>query len=116
MAADRRKLELAVIGADELVTRPGYERRADAFAQLGAHRNVLQIRVGAAQTSGLRNRQIKGGVQARVFVDQLRVAFPRRGVFSLVTSRHCEMRSIIGWCARSLSSSVAAVLKPVLPC
>ena len=46
------QLDLAVIGADQLVALGGDEGLADAAAFLGAHRNVLQIGIGGGQPPG----------------------------------------------------------------
>ncbi len=39
------QFELAIVGTDQLLPRPGYKCRADPPAQIGTHRNVLQVRV-----------------------------------------------------------------------
>jgi hypothetical protein len=51
------KLDLAVVGAQQHMARLGDEGVADAAADLGADRDVLEVGVGRGQPPGLRARQ-----------------------------------------------------------
>ena len=62
------QLKLRVIGADQFVALARHERRADVPAQLGAHRNILQVRIGAVEPASLGVGQAKSGVQSRIFI------------------------------------------------
>ena len=50
------QLDLRVVGADEHVAGRGLEAAADLAAQLGAHRDVLHVRVRRGQPAGRRGR------------------------------------------------------------
>ena len=67
------QLDLRVVRRDQHVSRIGDEGAPDLPAELGPDRNVLQIRVAAAQPSGRGDGLIEAGVNAAgVGVDQLR--------------------------------------------
>ena len=46
---EHAQLDLRVVGRDQHVARRGHERAPDLAPELGADRNVLQVRIGAAQ-------------------------------------------------------------------
>ncbi len=60
-------LDLAVVGGHQrLVPGPDDERLPDPAALLGAHRDVLQVRVGRGQPPGRRDQLVERGVDAPV--------------------------------------------------
>ena len=66
------QLDLAVIEADQHAARLGDEGFANAPPILGAHGDVLQVRVGRGQPPGVRPRDGIGGVDApRIRVDMV---------------------------------------------
>src|SRR5438045_1523418 len=70
---DDPQFDLRVVGGKE---RPAWlrdEGAANLSADLSAHRNVLQVRIGAGETSGRGTGLIERGVQpSRDGIDQLR--------------------------------------------
>lgn len=70
------QLDLAVVGGHEgLVALADDEAVPDGPALVGAHRHVLQVRVGGRETSGGGDRLAEGGVDAAVGGDGLDQAF-----------------------------------------
>ena len=61
------KLDLAIVGAEQLVPRLGDERVADLAPDLGPDRDVLQVRVVRRQPPGLRAGQAEAGVDPSRF-------------------------------------------------
>ena len=61
---DDAKLDLAVIGRDQLGAGPGDEGGADAPSLLGADRDVLQVGLGRGQAAGGGGGERIGGVDA----------------------------------------------------
>ena len=56
------QLDLAVVGGDAAVARLGDEAAAERAADLGADRDVLQVRVGAREAPGRARGLVEGGV------------------------------------------------------
>ena len=61
---EHAQLDLRVVGGDQHVARRGDERAPDLAAELGADRDVLQVRVGAAQAPGGGDGLVEAGVHA----------------------------------------------------
>ena len=61
---EHAQLDLRVVGGNQDVARVGDERAADLAPELGADRDVLQVRIAAAQTAGRRDRLVEAGVHA----------------------------------------------------
>ena len=61
---EHAQLDLRVVGRDQHVARRGDERAPDLAAELGADRDVLQVRIGAAQAPGGGDRLVEAGVHA----------------------------------------------------
>ena len=67
------QLDLAVVGGEQAGALLGDEAGADRAADLGADRDVLQVRVGAREAPGRRRRLVEGRVDAAgLGVDQVR--------------------------------------------
>ena len=66
---EHAQLDLRVVGRDQDVARRGDERTPNLAAELGADRDVLQVRIRAAQTARRRDRL----VEARVHASRLRM-------------------------------------------
>ena len=67
------QFDLRIVGRDQHVARLGDERAADLAAELGLDRNVLKIRIAAAQAPGRRHRLVEARVHAAGFrVHELR--------------------------------------------
>ena len=67
------KLDLRVVGGDQHEPRIGDEGAPDFAPQVGANRNVLQVRIAAAQAAGRRHRLVERGVHpCRARMDELR--------------------------------------------
>ena len=67
------QLDLRVVGRDQPIAGLGDEGAADLAANLGADRDVLEVRIAARQPAGCRNRLVERRVDAaRVRVDQQR--------------------------------------------
>ena len=65
------QLDLRIIGRQERPAREaGDERLADLAAVLGAHGDVLQVRVGGAEPARRRDDLVERGVDAAVLVGQ----------------------------------------------
>ena len=66
------QFDLGIVGREEFTTRFRDKSLADFFAFLVAYRDVLQVRVTAAQSSGRGNGLIEGGVDMSGFgIDKL---------------------------------------------
>ena len=61
---EQPQLDLRIVGRHQLVAGRGDEGAADLAAVLGAHRNVLQVRLGRRQPAGRGRGQRVGGVDA----------------------------------------------------
>ena len=61
---EHAELDLRVVGRDQHVAGVGDERAADLAAELGADRDVLQVRIAAAQAAGGGDRLVEAGVHA----------------------------------------------------
>ena len=61
---EQAQFDLGIIGRQQNLARIGDERLADLAAFLGAHRDVLQVRVGGREASGLSDRHGKAGMDA----------------------------------------------------
>ena len=67
------ELDLRVVGRDEDAAGFGNDRAPDLAPKFGAHRDVLQVRVAAAQPAGGGHRLVEAGVQSSCFrIDQQR--------------------------------------------
>ena len=67
------QLDLRVVGRDQHVARLGDERAPDLAADVGPDRNVLQVRIAAAQAPGRGHRLVEAGVHAAgVGIDERR--------------------------------------------
>ena len=70
---EHAELDLRVVGRDQHVARVGDEGAADLAAERRADRNVLQVRIAAAQPAGGGDRLVEAGVDAAgLGVHQLR--------------------------------------------
>src|SRR5262249_40118533 len=58
------QFNLRVVGRDQHVSRGSNERSPDFTSELGADRDVLQVRVRAAQPTGCGDRLVEAGVDA----------------------------------------------------
>ena len=58
------QFDLAVVGTQEQASRIGYHRLADQFAPLGTYRQVLQVGIRRAESSGSRDGLVVGRVDA----------------------------------------------------
>ena len=109
------QLDLRVVGRDQHAARLGDERPADLAAQLGAHGDVLQVRVAAAQPAGRGH----GLVEARVHAAGRRgspAAAARRCRCPSASAcvRHSRMRrgsSCVSASSSSTSTEVDAALR-----
>ena len=94
---DNAELDLRVVGGEQHVAVGGHERLADVAAALGAHRDVLQVRVEGAEPARGRNRLGKRRMDAPRFrVDELRQrvnvgGFQLRQLAPLQDQRHDRM-------------------------
>ena len=61
---EHAQLDLRVVGRDQHVAGLGDERAPDLAADLGADRDVLQVRIAAAQPAGRGDRLVEAGVDA----------------------------------------------------
>ena len=66
------QLLLRVVGAQQQLARRRHERAADATAQCGTDRDVLQVRIDARQPPGGGHRLLVGGVQPAIAAHQAR--------------------------------------------
>ena len=96
------QLDLRIIGDDQLPARPRHERRANFAAQLGADRDVLQIRIRGRQPPRGRAGLIERRVQAAAWLDRSAAAArPHRFPSA---SRAADIPEL---CARSRCSSAS---------
>ena len=111
------QLDLAVVGAHQHVARLGDEGVADLAADLGADRDVLQVRVGRRQPPGLRAGQAEAGVDAAGLGVDLRLQRVGVGRSSLVSWRQSSTsRAHSTPSPASRSSSLTSVeYCPLLP-
>ena len=92
---EHAELDLRVVGRDQHVARLGDERAADLAAELGADRDVLQVRIAAAQAAGRGDRLVEAGVHAAGL-----------GVAPAAAARRCRCPSASS--ARATRESAAA--------
>ena len=65
------KLNLRIIGIQEHISILRHKNLADQSSKFHTYRNILKIRLCAADTSGSCNRLIKSGVDSSVFSDHI---------------------------------------------
>ena len=66
---DAPQLDLVVVGDEERVAGPGHERLAELAAFVAAHRDVVQVRLVAAEPTGAGDGLIEGCVDPAVGCD-----------------------------------------------
>ena len=91
--------DLRVVGGDQaLVALAGDERRSNLAAELGAHRDVLQVRLGRRQTAGRGDGLVERRVNSPVLADGLDQPLDGRLHLLRLAERHqpLQERVIVG--------------------
>jgi hypothetical protein len=121
------KLDLAVVGREDDIAGLGDEGVADAAADLGSDRDVLEVGVGRGEAAGLGARQRVAGVDPAGFLVDLLLQRVGVGRFELGELAPFEHQLAIGTPSRdSRSSSLTSVdqvpdlplrppFRPILP-
>ena len=107
---EHAELDLRVVGRDQHVARFGDERAADLAAELGPDRDVLQVRIAAAQASGRGDRLVEAGVHAAgLRVARAAAARRCRCPSASCSPRHSRISRGSSWASASSSSTSTAV-------